>query len=435
MQVTVNNSVSRVEGYTAAQFALIRRELSYLPPKSFYGVNYRKPLIDKKGHFATGLLLRLVVLAEHQGWTLSLNDNRAIPSPHTTPFMLRLPFTPYEEQTAMVQALKRAHQGVLVASTGVGKSVVIALLIEAINVPTLIVVPNLNLKEQLTSSLREFFPGLDVGPWGALIAVENIDAIENKTTGLNYGMMILDEYHHAAAKTYRQINKTIGSTIYYRCGLTATPFRSQEEENILMESLIAGVAYRVPHAHAVAKRLICPVEAYVYELPRVTYTGTTWRAVYTQAVIRNQHRNELISNQLKMLQDAGKSALCLVKEIEHGDILSQLTGMPFANGVSNNSKDLIAKFTSRKLNVLIGTTGVLGEGVDTKPAEYIIIAGLGKAKNSFLQWVGRGFRMYPGKDTCKVILFKDPSHKWTRDHYNCQRKILREEFGIEVVLI
>ena len=202
-----------------------------------------------------------------------------------------------------------------------------------------------------------------------------------------------------------------------------------------MESVLSQVIYQVPHAHSVRRGLICPVEAYVKELPSGSYTGATWRAVYNQAVIHNAPRNHVIADLLLGLKEAGKSTLCLVKEIEHGEILSKLTGIPFANGESGDSGEFISKFSSRSLDVLIGTTGVLGEGVDTKPAEYIIIAGLGKAKNSFLQWVGRGFRVYPGKDSCKVILLLDKGHKWTRDHYNTQRRILKEEFGIEVVKI
>ena len=105
----------------------------------------------------------------------------------------------------------------------------------------------------------------------------------------------------------------------------------------------------------------------------------------------------------------------------------------FANGKDKDSTDLIKFFSEGKLKALIGTNGIVGEGVDTRAAEYIIIAGLGKSKNQFMQQIGRGVRVYPGKDSCKIITFLDKSHKWTRDHFSTQVKILREEYGCEII--
>ena len=83
--------------------------------------------------------------------------------------------------------------------------------------------------------------------------------------------------------------------------------------------------------------------------------------------------------------------LTLVKEINHGKALSVLSDSPFSNGEDEESRKYIELFKEARIKTLIGTTGVLGEGVDTKPAEYVIIAGLGKSKNAFMQQVGRGF--------------------------------------------
>ena len=43
------------------------------------------------------------------------------------------------------------------------------------------------------------------------------------------------------------------------------------------------------------------------------------------------------------------------------------------------------EFNMGEIKTLIGTTGVVGEGVDTRPTEYVIIAGLGKSKPAFMQ--------------------------------------------------
>src|SRR6185295_4275346 len=103
---------------------------------------------------------------------------------------------------------------------------------------------------------------------------------------------------------------------------------------------------------------------------------------------------------------------------------------PFANGQDDTTRHYIKKFNNRELLSLVGTTGILGEGVDTKPCEYVIIAGLGKAKSAFMQQVGQAIRTYPGKETAKIILIKDKSHKFLLRHFNTQVRILKEEYGV-----
>ncbi len=74
----------------------------------------------------------------------------------------------------------------------------------------------------------------------------------------------------------------------------------------------------------------------------------------------------------------------------------------------------------------------MGEGIDSRPCEFVVVAGLGKAKSAFMQQVGRAVRTFPLKETAKVFLFRDTSHKWCLKHFNEQVKILREEYGVEI---
>jgi superfamily II DNA or RNA helicase len=129
------------------------------------------------------------------------------------------------------------------------------------------------------------------------------------------------------------------------------------------------------------------------------------------------------------LQAAEIPTLTLVKEIAHGKALEKLSGVPFVNGQDAESRQYIADFNAGRLKALIGTTGVLGEGIDTRPCQYVIVAGLGKAKSAFMQQVGRSVRKYPGKETAKILIFKDKSHKWLANHFNAQKKILIDEYG------
>lgn len=346
--------------------------------------------------------------------------------------------SPYPEQIAAAEAAVKYERGVIVAPTGCGKSLIVALIIDKLKVPTLVVVPSLELKKQLTATLKELFGYCNAGELkdNLFIAVENVDALDHNKV-LDYDCVIIDEFHHSAAETYQKLNKHSWHGVYYKFGLTATAFRSNENERLLLESVLSQVIYRIGYHTAVEQEYIVPLEAYYIELPKRPIEGNefNWQSMYNELVVSNISRNNLIMKLLHNLQEAGIPTLCLVKEINHGENLQTAGIPPFINGADEESRYLINEFNEGRVKVLIGTTGVLGEGIDTRPCEYVIIAGLGKSKNAFMQNVGRSFRLHPGKESAKVIIFYDKSHKWTRAHFRAQCKYLLDEYAVIPVKI
>jgi superfamily II DNA or RNA helicase len=386
----------------------------------------RRYLIDKQGNFPSGLLNKvkkwlIVNKIEH-----SLLDERIRPITGECIFDAIWPHNLYLEQQEAILEAKSRGCGVVRAPTGSGKSIIIAGIIHQMNLPTLVVVPTLELKRQTQATMDQIF-----GETSHLIKVRNVASLNPKELETS-DVVIIDEWHHAAAATYRKLNKYAWKNVYHRFGLSATPSRTNAEENILLEAIIADTIYEISHETAVSKNYIVPVEAYYIDLPKVKVKGHTWAQVYSELVVNRKDRNDLIAWLLMKFHQKKKSTLCLVKEIEHGNKLVELTGCGFANGADDNSRLSISGFNELKLTCLIGTEGILGEGVDTKPCEYVIVAGLGKSRPALMQKCGRAFRVYPGKESAKIILFKDPSHKWTLNHFREQCKTIEEEYGVTV---
>ena len=304
--------------------------------------------------------------------------------------------------------------------TGTGKSFVIRLLIERFKLRTLVVVPSLEIKRQMTETLAGL-PNVEI---------HNIDSLLSKNR-TDFDMLIIDEAHHTAAKTYQKLNKKAWVNIYYRFFLTATPFRNDNEETLLFESIAGEVIYKLNYRDAISRGYIVPVDAYYIETPKQATEAYTYAQVYSQLVVRNAIRNGILATIIRNLKDSGVSTLILVKEIVHGELLSTLTGVPFVNGEDEYSRRYIADFNSKALGCLIGTIGVMGEGVDSRPCEVVVIAGLGKARSQFMQQVGRAVRRYEGKESAKVILIQDKSHKFLTRHFRAQCAILFEEYGIK----
>ena len=324
---------------------------------------------------------------------------------------------PYLDQNKAVKAALKHHRGIISMPTGTGKTHVARMIIEALGLPTLVVVPTLEIKRQMQYVLSDL----------NYVTVENIDSNALNSLTMRFSVLILDEAHHAAAKTYRRLNKRVWGGIYYRFMLTATPFRNDDEETLLFEAICGEVIYKLNYIDAITRDYIVPVEAYYLEVPKQATDAFTYREVYDNLVINNETRNIMIGALLGRL-DA--PTLCLVKEVAHGKILSELTGFPFISGEDEESRDYIRQFNNGGIKTLIGTTGILGEGIDTKPCEYVVIAGLGKAKSQFQQQIGRAVRKYQDKTSAKVIIFKDRSHRFLMRHYNAQKKILLDEYGV-----
>lgn len=442
MTLTIGNSLSQIQGLNPKADKALRNLLSYRldqGPKANYSKFYKprlKCLIDRRGYFPTGLLPRVMAFLDMSlkltGDTLTLKDTRITPGCPTSLFSMALQVTPYQDQLDAATACIGAARGIVSAVTGFGKSVLIGLIIQGLSLKTLVVVPTLSLKTQLTNSLTAWFGKKLVGGLGKTLAVENVDSLPMDPKAYKgYDTLILDEFHRSASKTYQKLNNKAWGGIYHRFGVTATPTRTIKAEELLLEAILSEVVYEVPYARAVEQGFIVPVEAYYIDVKSEPMKGdpTNWKSVYSELIVKNRRRNDLIIEMLTNLQDAGKATLCLVKEIAHGQTLQDATGIDFASGVGGNTTELVEAFC-RGSGSLIGTTGVLGTGQDTKPAEYIVLAAGGKSPIELQQNIGRGLRKYPGKDSCKVILFRDESNKFLLRHFKQQVKVLKETYGI-----
>lgn len=466
IQLRINNSWAQISGLSREQFRQLGKKLSYLAPGK-PGVKWvtvreggrkkrvavrqettiRKYLMDSSGRFPGGLVRRA------ERWLGSTPyeriDNRIRPKTmqmgQGSLFRGAPAYAPYPEQIEAAEAaVARGGQGILVAPTGFGKSMIVKLILDAFQVPSLIVVPRVGLKKQLTKDLRDSFGADMVGPLvngerKYFFTVENLDQLDTKKKH-DFDLVIIDEFHHAGAKTYRDLNAVAWADVYLKFGLTATPFRSQSEEQILMESVLSEVIYEVPYGVAVDKNYIVPFEAYYIDLPAVEVKGAAFDKVYKELVVNRKDKNKITAELVARLTKAQVPTLVLTKQIEHGSMLQEMLEdlghwVPYLKGENDDNDIMVKRFNALKDTTIVGTTGVIGEGVDTKPCEYVVLATTMKSKNLFMQAVGRVFRMFTFPDgtkkaSGKLIFFRDESHAYTLSHFEACCRYLEEEYGV-----
>lgn len=420
IKITVGNSYSKITGLSAKQEKDLQNELSFVigGSSAFYtgfGMK-RRTLLGKRGDFPAGLLGRVQAYLK--------KAKQPYLQEHTSPAN-RARITPMAYKNAyiwQVEALCTAHgnyRGAIKAPTGTGKSRLMGMIAESFGLKTLWVVPSLEIKKQTIDS------------WGHLknVTITNIDDTKLKNL-TDFDVLLLDECHHTASKQYHKLNKTAWGKIFYRYSFSATTFRNDPEEQLLYESIAGPEIFSLSYLDAVENKYIVPIEAYYIESQKQRSDAYTYKQVYNELVVKNTPKNHMIAKLLTSLHTSGKSTLCLVREIAHGKILSDLTGLPFVSGQDEDSRKYIKRFNDGTNKVIIATTGVMGEGVDSKPCEYVVVAGSGKAKSQFMQSCGRAVRNYLGKESAKVIIIKDKSHKFLSRHFGAQVKILVDEYGV-----
>ena len=132
------------------------------------------------------------------------------------------------------EAIRRSDSCVLVMPTGSGKTVVageIARLASAKGSRTMFLVHRRELVKQVTDTLLENVPGVQVGviaagspemPWAPL-QVASVQTLARRQKVVEPDLMIWDEAHHTRAKTWETIMQRWPNA--KRIGLTATPER------------------------------------------------------------------------------------------------------------------------------------------------------------------------------------------------------------------
>lgn len=347
----------------------------------------------------------------------------------------------YDNQTAALDALTKHSDGLLCAGTGFGKTVVASKLIADKQVSTLILVNNKNLAHQWKSQLEDFIelqdePFVEYTPTGRIkkkgkigfiyggkvsrsknidIALfQSMSSIEDIETILDdYGMVIVDEAHHVAAKTFEDVMSKVKSKYVY--GLTATPKREDGLENIIY--LRMG-----PIRHIVQKEVPKHITQKLYL--RFTSLGEHTRNIHenlihdnNDMIVNDADRHQLIINDIKDAIQENRHIIVLSRYVEHIQILKETFDSQVGSAktyiLNSHMKTKVLKQEMELLKkegkpfVLFTTGSYAGEGFDLPALDTLMLVMPIKSKNSIQQYLGRLLRNLDDKEELRVYDYVD----------------------------
>ena len=350
---------------------------------------------------------------------------------------------PMEHQIKAMAGWKGSQaRGVVVMPTGSGKTYFAVRCIAAVSRPALVVAPTIDLMVQWAGVLRQAFRQ-EIGMLGGgskeilPLTVSTYDSavLQMEFIGNRFGLIVFDECHHLPG----QINRMAASMCIapYRLGLTATPEREDDGEEV-MEKLIGPVVFRAyidelegkvlaPYVTRRIRIELSESEQAEYQLARKTYIGFVRRhqidfsepdgwGRFIALSARLPGGREAFAAYLRQRQIArcGRAKLELVWQLlrKHrserilvftadNDAAYQM-GEAFCLPVLTHKtkaaerRDMLERFRSGEYPVLL-TSKVLNEGVDVPEASVgIVVSGSGSIREH-VQRLGRILRARDGK--------------------------------------
>ncbi|MFT3947885.1 MAG: DEAD/DEAH box helicase family protein [Agriterribacter sp.] len=236
--------------------------------------------------------------------------------------------------------------------------------------------------------------------------------------------LVIDEAHHATAKTYRKVIKHIQENVkhFQMLGLTATPFRTAENEQGLLKKVFPDdIIYKIdlrtlirlgilsePYFEEVATGLNFVKDLSEEQIEQLNYfdidsIGTG----IAKTIAENDERNLTIVNKYLLNKEKYKQTIVFALNVDNAIALNALfkeagvksdyvisTVKDQATGVTISSKDnknKIAKFRNEEIEVLINVN-ILTEGTDVPNVQSIFLARPTISSILMTQMIGRGLR-------------------------------------------
>jgi superfamily II DNA or RNA helicase/HKD family nuclease len=364
---------------------------------------------------------------------------------HVTISLAGLDVRPYPYQQEMLDEIAAErivhdrHRNLVVAATGTGKTVVAALDYRRLceqeggRRPRLLFVAHR--KEILRQSLRTYREALADANFGELYvdsmsprdwthvfaSVQSLSSYGIKQIPADaFDVVVIDEFHHAAARTYRAILDHLepGELL----GLTATPERA-DGTNVAQDFFEGRVASELRLWEAVDADLLCPFH-YFAIADGTDLTRLKWRAgrydetELSNLLTGNDVRARIVLRELrdKVLDPLAMRGLGFCASIDHAVYMTQVfnqAGIP-ATVVTGETPaqaraEAITALGEGRINVIF-TVDVFNEGLDIPAVDTVLFLRPTESATIFLQQLGRGLRRTATKAVLTALDFVGHQH-------------------------
>jgi superfamily II DNA or RNA helicase len=336
---------------------------------------------------------------------------------------------PYQRE-AVDKALAK-YRGIINIATGMGKSLICLHIVRSVKRNALIIAPSKSIAKQLHDEFAHLFGKNKVGFYGdgkkkkADITIGIAQTVVKHTKDFqDVGLIICDEAHRTASDTFVSILSDLSHVgrIY---GLTATAYRS-DGKDLLLSAACGPILVQYDAAWGIANGYLAEPAFIIRKIRTNAPDYGDKLMAYKSHVLKAKEISSRIESDARKMMAAGLITLVLVDTIEHGEALSSALGVPFARGDDKSSDLYIKAMNDKKIPGLVATEGKVGEGIDTRTVQCLIMAQFTAAKGAVLQAVGRALRKQDGKDMAYILDYWPVSSNMLSRHASKRVQYYRE---------
>lgn len=313
------------------------------------------------------------------------------------------------------------HKTLLVLPTGCGKTIVFAKVTEDCvrkGDRVLILAHRGELLEQAADKIRKS-TGLGCavekaqqscqGSWFRIVVGSVQTLMREKRLGQfpddYFNTIIIDEAHHCISDSYQRVLEHFPAA--HVLGVTATPDRGDMRN---LGQYFESLAYEYTLPKAIKEGYLSPIKALTIPL-KIDMSGVSVQAGDFKAGDIGTALDpylEVIAKEMKKYCQDKKTVvfLPLVKTSQKFRDILNSHGFQAAevNGDSPDRAEILQDFESGKYNVLCNSM-LLTEGWDCPSVNCIVVLRPTKVRSLYCQMVGRGTRLFPGKDHLLLLDF------------------------------
>lgn len=235
---------------------------------------------------------------------------------------------------------------------------------------------------------------------GEEVVIASVQSLVNRLDRFSpdeFGVIITDEAHHAAAGTYRKIYDHF--TPEKHIGFTATPNRGDKAR---LDSVYSEIIFQRDLRWAIENEYLCDIYCLRVNI------GYDLSAVHTRhGDYAPGELEEAMDGTADAIAEAyrdyakGATLIFAVSVHQAEEIAKRISGAVVVTGKTKDRADIIDRFTHREIPCIVNVM-VFTEGTDIPLVETVIIARPTQSEALYTQMVGRGLRTHPEKE--KLIL-------------------------------
>lgn len=230
-----------------------------------------------------------------------------------------------------------------------------------------------------------------------------------------FDYIIVDECHHATAKTYKKIINYFEPE--FLLGLTATPERMDNQD--VFELFDKNVPYELRLKDAIMNDLVVPFHYYGIRDTLVNYGLSKDEESRLISQLGQEEHCQFIHENIEKYRVKGKlKALAFCRNVSHARIMAENMANYYKTAYLTGKNDIGERIRAyndlqddnKDLEILF-TVDILNEGVDIPGINMVLFLRPTESSTIFIQQLGRGLRKYPNKEYVTILDFIGNSYK------------------------